>query len=590
MAADSCLCATVLYHVVESVPASTFRSQMLSFLMAPVLLLGLCGGAVIDGLPRRWVLLGCAIWCLCAAGILGIAEDGESKLLLLALTAVTLGSVVENAARSSFLPAVARDTLWPLSRLTGLTGAGMATGVIVGAMLASPSRPLATIIVLSLAGLLATLFVHFPSDIRRHDSVLRALAKLPAEWIHIARNPQTRNPLLSMLCFVGLIAASLAADIARDPSGALDKYDVLGAAVGVIVGFLLASFQGHPTRVRGLIPFGALLLVAGLTWSALADQLFWPCLLLGAAAGLISVPLHTAYLTALPADRRGTGMALLAALSFCLGIIVIAFVLRTNASPGAILWWLVALAALLAGWTWYFYLRPALEQIMEVLLWPIYRVKGYGPGLEDFPAQGPVLIIANHTAWFDPLWLAKVTPREVTPMMTSAFYDLPVLRFLMEHIVHAIRVPAGTFRREAPELQEGIAVLDRGGCLVIFPEGFVKRRPEQVLHFFAQGAWRILSQRPNTPVVACWIEGGWGSYTSYCGSRPMVDKRLDWWRRINVGVDAPQVLDGELLADHRATRTYLMQACLKARNYLGLKSAAGELPTQENGETGEDED
>ena len=38
-------------------------------------------------------------------------------------------------------------------------------------------------------------------------------------------------------------------------------------------------------------------------------------------------------------------------------------------------------------------------------------------------ADNSLLVVANHAAWFDPLWLAKVLPRFVTPMMTSAFFS-----------------------------------------------------------------------------------------------------------------------------------------------------------------------
>src|SRR5206468_138855 len=111
-------------------------------------------------------------------------------------------------------------------------------------------------------------------------------------------------------------------------------------------------------------------------------------------------------------------------------------------------------------------LRPMLEQLMELLLWPLYRVRAWGPGAEKMPLRGPMLIVANHSSYLDPLWVGKVTPRRLIPMMTSVFYDRPVLRWLMVYVVQAIRVQASGFRREVPELQEGVAALDRGECLV----------------------------------------------------------------------------------------------------------------------------
>ena len=70
--------------------------------------------------------------------------------------------------------------------------------------------------------------------------------------------------------------------------------------------------------------------------------------------------------------------------------------------------------------------------------------------------------------------------------------------------------------------------------------------------------------------VVCWVEGGWGSYASYASGPPMMNKKLDFRRPIDIAVAPPQVLGPELLADGRATRAYLMRACLECRRHLGL--------------------
>jgi 1-acyl-sn-glycerol-3-phosphate acyltransferase len=215
-------------------------------------------------------------------------------------------------------------------------------------------------------------------------------------------------------------------------------------------------------------------------------------------------------------------------------------------------------------------LRDALELLVEIILWPFYRVHVHGPGLDKIPPSGPLLVISNHAAYFDPLWLGKVLPRRLTPAMTSDFYDRLQLHCLMAHVVHAIRVQSSTYRREAPELEEAIARLDRGECLLIFPEGWVRRKAEVPLRRFAQGLWHILRQRPNTAVLACWTEGGWGSYSSFWRGPPGVNKALDWWRRIDVAISEPRILNPSVLADQRTTRANLRQMCIDARRYIGL--------------------
>ena len=207
-----------------------------------------------------------------------------------------------------------------------------------------------------------------------------------------------------------------------------------------------------------------------------------------------------------------------------------------------------------AGLAWWFYLPVAVECVAELMIWPLFRIRAHGPGVSRWPATGPLLIVANHSAYMDPFWVLKVVPRWVCPMMTSVFYDIPGIAWAMRHLIRAIRVPAATFRREAPELREAIDVLRRGGSILLFPEGKLRRSEEQLLSRFGQGVWHILQALPDATVLVAWIEGGWGSFTSYYNGLPMKNKRIDLWRHIDIAFDEPRVLPPEVLADQWATR------------------------------------
>jgi 1-acyl-sn-glycerol-3-phosphate acyltransferase len=201
----------------------------------------------------------------------------------------------------------------------------------------------------------------------------------------------------------------------------------------------------------------------------------------------------------------------------------------------------------------------------------MYRVRARGPGLKEVPLRGPCLVVANHGCWFDPFFLAKVLPRPITPMMTSRFYDLPVARWLLRNVFPTIRVPEKALKKDVPdEIREAIAALDRGECVVMFPEGMLRRSEEKPLKRFGRGGWQILSARPETPVVVCWIEGNWGSYASYFKGPPTKNKRPDFRRPIGVAVEAPFFIEPELLKSHLATRMELMNRVVAARQYLGL--------------------
>jgi 1-acyl-sn-glycerol-3-phosphate acyltransferase len=234
--------------------------------------------------------------------------------------------------------------------------------------------------------------------------------------------------------------------------------------------------------------------------------------------------------------------------------------------------WFAAVLGLLALFAWMRLLRPALELAAVPLGWLLYRIRPVGPGLAQLPARGPCLVIANHACWSDPLFLGKLLPRPITPMMTSKFYDLPVLSWLMRRVIRAIRVQEKAINKQdvPDEVKQAIAALDRGECLVVFPEGSLRRTEEVPLKRFGRGVWHILAARPETPVFACWIEGGWGSYFSYRHGKPTTNKRPDLRRPIAVAFAEPVTLDADTLANHLRTRLFLMNRVADARKLLGL--------------------
>jgi 1-acyl-sn-glycerol-3-phosphate acyltransferase len=233
--------------------------------------------------------------------------------------------------------------------------------------------------------------------------------------------------------------------------------------------------------------------------------------------------------------------------------------------------WILFVIATVVLILWiYVYRREMFESFFELMFLPIYRFKLVGPGIGQFPVHGPVLIVANHASWFDPVWVGKVIPRQVTPMMTSTFFDKPGLKFLVKEIFGSIRVADVARRKETPpELGEAVERLRQGECVLLFPEGRMRRSEDELLKHFGQGVWHILKDRPQTPVVPIWIEGGWGSFASYAnGQPPAKGKRFDWNRKITVVLGEPILIDPPLLVEHQSTRKYLMDCVLSLRKFL----------------------
>jgi 1-acyl-sn-glycerol-3-phosphate acyltransferase len=571
--------------------------------IAPFILLAPLNGPLCNGLPRRAVLAGSALYTLLVVS--GFAAAGGDHWML-CLGLVALGAAVYSPARYALLPATATDTHIPLPRVNGWVEMGGAAAIVGGIALGwslpeagwpgdglpLAGRAVAVLLGLNVLSFLTALPVAFPSDVVRPEPPGRAMADFFRDCARVARRPVARWGLLGLAAFQAVVTAGSGALVAQLLASGFAGRRVVEAlalvGAGAALGCLTAALQGHPRRTLGLVPFGAAGLLAALAWAALAAQggaalPLPPCFLLGFMGGLVNVPLRAAYLAAVPADARGNATAVMNTaiyvLTTALALVMLGLIRGgLLPTPFAQLGFLAALAAAGAAVAWWALLTVAFEQTCELILMPMYRIRAFGPGRDMIPTTGPLLIVANHAAYLDPFWVCKVIPRQVTPMMTSVFYDLPVLRWLMVHVVHAIRVPAVSFRREAPELGDAISILRRGGCVLIFPEAILRRRADVLLRPFGQGAWHVLQELPDTPVLVCWVEGGWGSFASYKGGPPLKGKRPDLLRRIDIGVSAPAPLPAEVLADQKATRAWLMRACLECRRFLGLEvPEAGKL-------------
>ncbi len=564
--------------------------------IAPFILLAPFLGCLSNGLPRRWVLTGAA-----AVGLAGVAAFLPGGPWLVALGVVALGSALYSAARYAMLPAAAQDARLPLTTVTGWIELGgvcaIVGGVILGLQLTGRTEsgtPFAVAVVLGLSALavLTALPCAFPSDARRPEAPLRAVMGFFRDCRRVFADGEARHSLLALAAFQGVITAGSGAAFTQvldyDVAGQKDALLSLGfLCAGVALGCALAAIQGNLRRCLGLVPLGLTGLVVAQVWTALTNERGvappGPSLMLGLMGGLINIPLRATYQAAVPADARGNAMAVMNTVIYLLTTLVavlMVLLIRSGllADTQAQVWFLTFVMAAGAALSWRVLFAQSLELVVECILAPIHRVHAHGPGVGRLPLRGPLLLVSNHTTYFDPFWVAKQTPRRARPLMSSKFYDMPVIGWLMKHVVQAIRVPQVRFRRDAPELEEAIAELKRGGCVMLFPEGFLRRKEERILRQFGQGVWRILREAPRTKVVIFWIEGGWGSYCSYKDGPPMKNKKRDFWRRIDVAIEEPRILPPEVLADQRATRRYLMRACLEARRHLGLPIPDDVLP------------
>ncbi len=141
-------------------------------------------------------------------------------------------------------------------------------------------------------------------------------------------------------------------------------------------------------------------------------------------------------------------------------------------------------------------------------------------GGEYEPAAGPVLVIANHVSTLDPPIVGVALRRQCRYMAKQELMDTPVLGWFLSTIgVFPVR------RGEADRRSIRIALdaLDRGGLLVMFPEG--TRSPDGRLQIAEPGA-ALLALRTGAPVLP----------VAVIGTQHAMPKGAKWPRRTPVVV------------------------------------------------------
>ncbi|MBX6750107.1 MAG: 1-acyl-sn-glycerol-3-phosphate acyltransferase [Micromonosporaceae bacterium] len=118
-------------------------------------------------------------------------------------------------------------------------------------------------------------------------------------------------------------------------------------------------------------------------------------------------------------------------------------------------------------------------------------------GMENIPATGPVIIVANHMSHADPLVLAHFVydaGRWPNFLAKSGLFRVPVLGWLLR-AVDQTPVERGTVDA-VKALDAAIAALRDGKCVLIYPEGTTTKEPD------------LWPMRGKTGVARLWLATG----------------------------------------------------------------------------------
>ena len=106
------------------------------------------------------------------------------------------------------------------------------------------------------------------------------------------------------------------------------------------------------------------------------------------------------------------------------------------------------------------------ERILRPLFMTVYRIEI--TGREHVPETGPCVLAANHVSVMDGFFLGIAVTRQVRFMAKAELYRVPGVKQIL-HGAGAFPVHRGTDAGRA--VAAGVALLEQGACIGLFPEG-----------------------------------------------------------------------------------------------------------------------
>ncbi|MBM7854642.1 1-acyl-sn-glycerol-3-phosphate acyltransferase [Desulfohalotomaculum tongense] len=125
-------------------------------------------------------------------------------------------------------------------------------------------------------------------------------------------------------------------------------------------------------------------------------------------------------------------------------------------------------------------------------------------GLDNIPSQGGLIVVSNHSSYWDPVAVGCALNRPVHYMAKAELFKIPVFGT----VIRALKAfPVQRSRMDRAALRKAAELLNKGQVLGIFPEGTRSSSGElQKPHLGAA----MLAFKNNVPVVPIGICGAKG--------------------------------------------------------------------------------
>ncbi len=185
-------------------------------------------------------------------------------------------------------------------------------------------------------------------------------------------------------------------------------------------------------------------------------------------------------------------------------------------------------------------------------------------GVENVPAEGPLLICANHLSNLDPMIMGSFTPGANSAMAKRELFANPALAWLWAGC-NVFPVDRGTADRWA--MRTALDILKRGGRLMLWVEGTRALRPGMKR---AEPGVGFLWRKCPVPILPVAVSGTEAALVKGRRLPRRVPALVRFGTPQELHVEGPAARDNQAVADRIAT----MIAALLPEEYRGVYAEA----------------
>ena len=174
-----------------------------------------------------------------------------------------------------------------------------------------------------------------------------------------------------------------------------------------------------------------------------------------------------------------------------------------------------------------------------------------GRDAEIVPSQGTALVLANHIALFDPIWLYALLRRPVYYAATEDLFRTPALARLIRWFG---AFPKRKAASDMSAVRSIFAIAETGGLIGVFPEGVRTWDGSNSAVF--PGISKLI-RKLKAPVFVCRFEGAYLAYPRWAR----------WWRRIPMTGSFSRLYEPDSIPDDDGTIISEIAAAIRTPDY-----------------------